>query len=196
MSKQLPLMRIKNHFLSKIFFLINVFFFKRLYWSSKVIDPASVEGAQFISIGRETLIAKSTAICASDIIEKNPELTIGNGVMIGKFNHIYATKKIVIHDGVLTANNVYIADNQHDYCDITKHIIEQPIVQKGTVEIGQGAWIGQNACIVGCSIGRNSVVGAGSLVIQDVPDYCVVAGVPAEIIKRYSFENKKWEKVE
>ena len=58
--------------------------------------------------------------------------------------------------------------------------------------IGDGVWLGENACVIGVSIGKNSVVGANAVVTKDVPDYCVVAGAPAYIIKRYNFEKKEW----
>lgn len=64
------------------------------------------------------------------------------------------------------------------------------------VEIGSGCWIGKNAVIVGnVRIGRNSVVGANSVVNRDVPDYCVVAGAPAVVVKRYDAILGSWVKV-
>ncbi len=55
----------------------------------------------------------------------------------------------------------------------------------GLVEVGDGSWIGVNAVILsGVSLGKCCVVGAGSIVNKSFPDYSVVAGVPARIIKR------------
>ena len=45
----------------------------------------------------------------------------------------------------------------------------------------------------GVVVGKHVIVGANSVVTADVPDYCVVAGIPAKIIKRYNFDNNKWE---
>ena len=53
------------------------------------------------------------------------------------------------------------------------------------MSIGDNSWIGNHAAIIGCSVGRHCVVGANAVVTRDVPDYCVVAGSPARIIKRY-----------
>ncbi|MEP6735466.1 MAG: acetyltransferase [Chryseolinea sp.] len=54
----------------------------------------------------------------------------------------------------------------------------------GNVRIGEGAWIGAGATVVpGRTIGRWATVGAGATVVEDVPDYAVVVGTPARIIK-------------
>ncbi|WP_350669671.1 DapH/DapD/GlmU-related protein, partial [Pseudoalteromonas sp. 43-MNA-CIBAN-0464] len=73
--------------------------------------------------------------------------------------------------------------------------IHQPVKFHRDVLIKSGAWIGENVCIIGASVGKNSVVAANSVVTKDVPDYCVVAGAPARIIKRYCHESQSWKKV-
>ena len=128
--------------------------------------------------------------------EDNCLLEIGDGSIIGHFNHIYCTKSIKIGKKVLTADKVYISDNLHGFSDITIPILEQPIIQNGEVEIGDGTWIGENACILGVKIGKNCVVGANSVVTKNIPDYCVAVGAPAYIIKRYCFDSKEWKKTD
>ena len=55
---------------------------------------------------------------------------------------------------MLTANNVYISDNSHGYEDVSRPIMQQPVVFKGPVSIGEGSWIGENV-IIGADIRRN-----------------------------------------
>ena len=56
--------------------------------------------------------------------------------------------------------------------------------------------IGTNISIIGCKyIGRHCIIAANSMVTHDLPDYCVAAGNPCRVIKRYIFESPKWEKV-
>ena len=93
---------------------------------------------------------------------------------------------------VLTANGVYISDNLHGYQDVTTPILRQPIRQNGMVEIGDGSWIGHNACILGVRIGRHCVVGANAVVTRDLPDYSVAVGAPAVIIRRYDADTGTW----
>ena len=128
--------------------------------------------------------------------ENECNLIIGEGTNIGHFNHIYATKSIIIGKKVLTADKVYISDNLHSYENINIPIIDQPIKQISTVEIGDGSWLGENVCVIGAKIGKNCVVGANSVVTKDVPDYCVAVGSPAKVIKRFCLNSNEWLKTD
>ncbi|MEV3836513.1 acyltransferase [Aeromonas allosaccharophila] len=125
-----------------------------------------------------------------------PHLSIGQGTVIGRFAHIVSTVNVVIGEKVLIADRVYISDNLHSFDDIEKSVIDQPVVSAGKVNIGDNVWIGEGVSIVGASIGRNSVVGANSVVIHDIPKYSVAVGSPAKVIKQYNFETKRWEKID
>jgi len=57
-------------------------------------------------------------------------------------------------------------------------------------------WIGANAVVVaGITIGTHSIVAAGSVVTKDVPDFTIVGGNPAKILKQYNGDTKEWERV-
>ena len=114
--------------------------------------------------------------------------------MYADYNHIIATRKILIGKSVLTANHVYITDNLHGYKDVTVPIICQPITQLNDVIIGDGSWIGENVCIIGASIGKHCVIGANAVVTKDIPDYCVAVGVPAKVIKLFDFNTNTWRR--
>jgi carbonic anhydrase/acetyltransferase-like protein (isoleucine patch superfamily) len=164
---------------------------------SNIIFPLNINGKKNISIGNNVNIAYKAWLAAVPLTgNEKCELIIGDGSCIGNFNHIYATKSIVIGKNVLTADKVYISDNLHGYEDVTMPIVKQPIKQIGTVVIGEGTWLGENVCVIGVKIGRNCVIGANSVVTKDIPDYCVVVGAPAKIIKRYCFKGNKWLKTD
>lgn len=158
-----------------------------------VINPLRIDGPQYIGLEDGVHINYKTWLAAQPLTGMPTcELTIGAGTIIGNFNHIYATHKVIIGKKVLTADKVYISDNLHGYDNIDIAILDQPIVQNGTVEIGDGSWLGENVVILGSKIGRNCVIAANAVVTKDIPDYCIAAGVPAIIIKRYCQEQKKW----
>ncbi len=126
----------------------------------------------------------------------NCSLSIGDDTYIGRFCHIYATSIIEIGKKVLMADKVYISDNAHGYKNINLPVIDQPVEQLNPVVIGDGAWLGENVCVIGASVGKNSVIGANAIVTKDIPDYCVAVGSPAYIIKKYNFEKNEWCKTD
>ena len=85
---------------------------------------------------------------------------------------------ITIEDDVQIAANVQMISNNHDP-------YERQILLCKPVLIRQGAWIGAGATILpGVSVGKYAIVGAGSVVTKDVPDYTVVVGNPAKTVKK------------
>jgi len=162
--------------------------------SSVIISPLHLDGKENISVGNNVLIQYKTWLAAKPLTgEPEATLKIGDGSVIGHFNHIYATRSIIIEDNVLTADKVYISDNIHSYKNINIPVLHQPVEQRRDVVIGAGSWLGENVCVIGARIGRNCVIGANSVVTKDIPDYCVAVGAPAKVIKRYNEKNREWE---
>ena len=190
-------LKIKNGLYNRFFKLFFSSKFKNFGNNSSVLFPLNISGIENVSIGNNVNIAYKTWLAAVPHTgEALCELIIGDGTCIGNFNHIYATKSIVIGENVLTADKVYISDNLHGYEDITLPIIHQPIKQIGTVVIGDGSWLGENVCVIGAKIGKNCVIGANSVVTKDIPDYCVAVGSPARVIKCYCSEQNRWLKID
>ncbi len=149
-----------------------------------------------ISIGNNVNIGQLCWLAAMDNTgNKDAELIIGNGCKIGNFNHIYSTGSIIIEDDVLTADKVYISDNQHGYTDSNIPVYKQPVIQKNHVVIGEGSWLGENVCVIGASIGKHCVIGANSVVTKDIPNYSIAVGSPAKVIKIYNKATGAWIKV-
>ena len=146
---------------------------------------------QNIFLGSNLWISK-TLLASS----KGGKLIIGNHVAIGRFSQIYALQSIIIEDGVLMAENTFISDNTHTFTDITTPVRDQDIKPLGNVVIGSGTWIGRNVVVNGCKIGRNCIIGAYTFLKKDIPDYCVVVGNPARIVKRYNPQSGQWEKTD
>lgn len=124
-----------------------------------------------------------------------PLLSIGDGTYIGHYAHIVAMSSVHIGKKVLIADRVYISDNLHSFEDVNVPIIDQPVKFRASVAIGDGSWIGENVCIIGARVGRQCVVAANSVVTSDVPDFCIVAGIPARVIKRYDSVSSEWVSV-
>jgi acetyltransferase-like isoleucine patch superfamily enzyme len=88
---------------------------------------------------------------------------------------------------VLLARNVYISDHIHAYEDTTEAVLDQGVARVEPVDIGDGAWLGQNVVVCpGVSIGRGAVVGANAVVVDDIPDYCLAVGAPARVVRTFA----------
>jgi len=91
---------------------------------------------------------------------------------------------VIIESNVLIADRVYISDADHNFEDREVPIRLQGDHFKAPVRLRTGCWIGIGAVILpGAAVGRNAVVAANAVVRQDVPDYTIVGGVPAKILR-------------
>jgi acetyltransferase-like isoleucine patch superfamily enzyme len=110
-------------------------------------------------------------------------LSIGDRCVIGRGSHVVAHESVTIGDDVWTGPYIYITDQNHGYQDPDTPIGKQLPVNRA-VSIGAGSWLGAGVVVLpGTTIGRNVVVAAGSVVRGTIGDHCVVAGVPAKVVR-------------
>ena len=156
----------------------------------------AIANPAYVKIGTSVVMAHHSSITAvteyRDIYYQ-PSIKIGDGTQIGPYNAFAAIDRIQIGDYVLFAPYVFLIDHDHGYMDVSKPIMHQPASSKGPIIIEDGCWLGLGSIVTsGVIIGRNSVIGANSIVNDKIPPYCVAAGNPAKIVKRYDFISKKW----
>ena len=176
------------------------YIFGMLRKNTHIHPSCDIDDVEYISIGKNVNIERDSWIhCPLEFMEGKPQppiIIIEDGVDMGRRAMITGVKRVHIGKNVLFAPNVYVSDHSHGFEDVERPINDQGINKIAGVEIGENSWIGINACILpGCNIGRNCVVGANSVVTRSFPDYCVIAGVPAKIIKKYNQKKKVWERV-
>jgi len=151
--------------------------------------PGAVFGEQWIHIGADTLVGPYTSISAGMVpgqtMVTDPVVTIGDRCMIGRGSHIVGHFEVAIGDDVHTGPYVYITDQNHGY-ERTDEVVHAQWPSDIPVHIGSGSWLGTGVVILpGTQLGRNVVVGAGAVVRGTFPDHCVIAGVPARMVRRY-----------
>jgi serine acetyltransferase len=157
--------------------------------SMATFPQGSVFGERWITVGEDTLIGAFVSLSAGMVPGQDlgpvPVLRIGDRCVIGRGSHIVAHHSLVIGDDVFTGPYVYITDQNHSYADPDVPIGRQ-MPQNAAVRIGSGSWLGAGAVVLpGARVGRNVVIAAGSVVRGTVPDHCVVAGVPARVVRTY-----------
>jgi acetyltransferase-like isoleucine patch superfamily enzyme len=120
------------------------------------------------------------------------DVIIGNNCGIGISNVIIGP--VTMGNYVMLAQNIVISGLNHGYEDVTLPPRAQKVVTKPII-IQDNVWIGAN-CVVtaGVTIGKHAIIGAGSIVTKNIPDYSVVVGNPAKVIKKYNFTTNCWEK--
>lgn len=161
--------------------------------SSIIEKPCQIlgEGRRKIRIGQHTYIQSYSVLeCRVRVngVEYTPSITIGDNCSFGEYNHITAINNITIGNGLLTGRFVIITDNNHG--ELSLEEAEYPpayrrLKSKGDISIGNNVWIGDKATILsGVRIGNNVTVAANSVVTKSVPDNCIVAGIPAKVIKK------------
>ena len=165
--------------------------FGRIGYDTRLAFPqGTVFGEQWIHLGACCIIGEQVTLTvglgpSSFDYGPDPLIRIGDGVVIGRDSHVVALAPIVFGDKVYCGPNVYVTSTNHAYHDVTRAIGEQ-WPSSAPVEIGSGSWLGVNSVILpGARLGRNVVVAAGAVVRGEVPDYAVVAGAPARIVRRW-----------
>lgn len=179
--------------ISKFFWSIRAFVYKPFTKSLKmptyIGNPLFISGLNRIAFGKRVRIFPHVRLEAM----KNGGIEFGNNVYIGQNCHITSEDSIIkIGDGTAVMANVCITNIDHVYIDPFKPVLEQGYETKLTT-IGNNCFIGHGAVIqAGTQLGNHCIVGAGAVVKGFFPDNCVLVGIPAKIVKKYSFETKTW----
>ncbi len=151
--------------------------------------PAVMFGEGRISIGEGTSIGPYASMSAGMPIHSEargePIIVIGDRCTLGKGIGIVGHERIDIGDDIWTGHYCYISDQNHGYENLDEPIGTQ-MWHNDPVSIGSGSWLGHGAIVLpGAHVGRHTVIAAGAVVTKgDYPDNCVLAGVPARIVKQ------------
>lgn len=164
--------------------------------------PFYLRGKHFLRYGAGLTVGYG---CRFEMYRISPDdtedkLVIGEKCFFGDYVHISACQHVKVGNNCLFASHILVTDNSHgnyvgensDSPDIPPN--ERSIVIN-SVKIGNNVWVGDQVCILpGSEIGDGCIVGAGSVVKNSFPSNCMIAGVPAKIIKVYDEIERTWKK--
>jgi acetyltransferase-like isoleucine patch superfamily enzyme len=121
------------------------------------------------------------------------DIILGDRVRVGIGSVIIGP--VTMGNGSGLGQHVFVAGFNHGFSDGTKNSSQQPLDIRPTI-IEEEAHIGANSVVVaGIRIGKRSQIGAGSVVVRNIPPYSVAVGNPARVIKQYNHETGLWEKI-
>lgn len=133
-----------------------------------------------IFIGKNTRVGRNTRISAGF----DGRIEVGANVLIDEGTCVMAQEHVYIGDNTMIAPYCFITDFNHQF-DRTDIPIAKQGYKTKKVRIEEDVWIGTHCIILpGVTLGKGSVVGAGSVVTKSVKSYSVVAGNPAKVIKQ------------
>jgi acetyltransferase-like isoleucine patch superfamily enzyme len=170
----------------KIFSVLSANSFDSFGAGSIIQPPVRLAGEDRVAIGSDVFIGPN---CWLQVLEGGDgiALTIGDGTQIAGHCVLAAAASVRLGRSVLLARNVYISDHSHAFEDPPRPILAQGITHLEPVEIGDGAWLGENVFVCpGVRIGRGAVIGANSVVREDIPAYSVAVGAPARVTRQFA----------
>ena len=154
--------------------------------SSVVAAPIRLVKPEGIAIGDGVFVGSQSWIQGGVDGYTDPGahvLTIGDRVSITGSTVISAAMRVTIGAGVLIGQGTHIADHTHATGGSTP-VRDQGITKPSQVNIGEGAWLGQNVVVLpGVSIGPGAVIGANSIVNRDVPAFTLAVGAPIRLVR-------------
>lgn len=139
--------------------------------------------SKFLSFGENSSVRPGVYAVACK------KISIGNSVTLRPGSMLHADPRvggagITIEDKVLIGSSVHIYVDTHAFDNPLIPIYEQGFYDSKSVLLKEGCWIGAGTIILpGVTIGKNAVVGAGSIVTRSIEDHAIAVGNPAKVIK-------------
>jgi acetyltransferase-like isoleucine patch superfamily enzyme len=153
---------------------------------SVIQPPVRLGSVHRISVGSDVFVGAGSWLQVLEGPGDEPALAIGDGTSVAGGCVLSAAWSVRLGRKVLLARNVYVSDHVHAFRDLERAVLDQGVDRVEPVEIGDGAWLGQNVVVCpGVNIGRGAVIGANSVVREDVPDYAVAVGAPARVVRYF-----------
>lgn len=155
---------------------------KNVVLKGSLIIGSNVSIESNVKIYNRTEIGDNVSIGDNVELRSNGSsiVKIGSGTSINRNSMIMGV--VTIGENCAIAPGCCIVGSNHIFTDSTLSIKEQGLERKG-INIESDVWIGANACVMdGVTIGRGSIIGAGSVVTKNIPSYSIAVGNPCKVI--------------
>ncbi|MFA6195047.1 MAG: acyltransferase [Sulfurimonas sp.] len=178
----------------KFFWIIRALLYKPFFgtfgFPSYIGKPIFIQNFQRIFIAKKVRIFPGVRM---EVIYPTASIFIETNVSIGQNFHIISGSELIIGKNTTISANVLITNIDHEFKQIGTHVLDQTLLIKETT-IGENCFIGYGAVIqAGTILGKQCIVGANAVVRGIFPDYSVIVGIPARIVKRYDEKSGMWK---
>ena len=135
-----------------------------------------------LEIGAHTLFEPNVWITSAP----QARIRIGSGSFLNLNTMVAAEQLVEIGDHCMFANGCFITDANHRYDDPAQPVTYQGFTSKGPTRVGDNVWCGAHVVITsGVTVGERCVIGANSVVTQDLEPFSIAAGAPAKVIRSW-----------
>jgi acetyltransferase-like isoleucine patch superfamily enzyme len=115
-------------------------------------------------------------------------IRIGAGTFLNLGVMVAAVELVEIGDHCMFANGCFVTDGNHRFDDPGKPVPWQGFTTKGPTRVGDNVWCGANVVITsGVTVGERCVIGANSVVTEDLPSFSIAAGAPAKVLRTIEY---------
>lgn len=140
-----------------------------------------------LEVGPQVFLEPGVWLTAGD----HGRIRIGGGTFLNQGVMVASEGLVDIGEHCMAANGCLITDGSHRFEDPDTPVPWQGFTTKGPTRIGDNVWLGANVVVTsGVTIGRRSVIGANSVVTDDVPPYSIAAGTPAKVLRTITYADR------
>jgi acetyltransferase-like isoleucine patch superfamily enzyme len=141
-----------------------------------------------LEVGANTLFEPDVWITIAD----EAKVRIGEGTFLNVAVMVAAMQFVEIGSHCMLANGCFVTDANHRFDDPDTPITWQGFDSKGPTRIGDNVWLGAHVVVTsGVTIGERCVIGANSVVTEDIPPFSIAAGVPAKVLRAVTYDGAR-----
>ena len=131
-----------------------------------------------ISLGNGVFLGRNTILSC-----KNGDIVIEDEANLGFNIEVFSASRVRIGRKVLVAAYTYLVGGDHLYDRVDVPVLDQGRTARG-IDVGDHVWLGAHVVVTdGSRIGRDAIVGAGAVVVGEVPEFAIATGIPAMVVR-------------
>jgi acetyltransferase-like isoleucine patch superfamily enzyme len=131
-----------------------------------------------IVIGEGVFVGRNTILSC-----KNGDIIIEDKANLGFNCEIFSASRVRVGKSILMAAYTYLVGGDHLYDRIDIPVLEQGRTARG-IDVDDNVWLGTHVVVTdGSRIGRDAIIGAGAVVVGDIPEFAIATGIPAKVVR-------------